>query len=109
MHFNFSLHVCVMPNLPAAPVIRITQRFCVFNTDNRIPVRCCSSKDQIKFTFFFFFLIEIIDYLYEKKLPELEEKLREEGNRGSSDNLAASQQQKAFRFSDIFDSSEESD
>ncbi|XP_004174394.6 transcription termination factor 1 [Taeniopygia guttata] len=52
---------------------------------------------------------EIIDYLYEKKLPELEEKLREEGNRGSFDNLAASQQQKAFRFSDIFDSSEESD
>ncbi|OWK61347.1 Transcription termination factor 1 [Lonchura striata] len=52
---------------------------------------------------------EIIDYLYEKKLPELEEKLREERNRCSFDNLAASQQQKAFRLSDIFDPSEESD
>ncbi|RLW00513.1 hypothetical protein DV515_00008791 [Chloebia gouldiae] len=53
---------------------------------------------------------EIIDYLYEKKLPELEAKLREgEGNRCSFDNSAVSQQQKAFRLSDIFDSSEESD
>ncbi|XP_005055652.1 PREDICTED: transcription termination factor 1 isoform X2 [Ficedula albicollis] len=54
---------------------------------------------------------EIIDYLYEKKLPELEEKLRkeEEGKLHSCGNLAASQQQQVFRFSDIFDSGEESD
>lgn len=70
---------------------------------------CCSSTDPIKTTFFFF-LIEIIDYLYEKKLPELEEKLRKKkGKHCSFDNSAASQQQKAFRLSDIFDSSEESD
>ncbi|XP_005527354.2 PREDICTED: transcription termination factor 1 isoform X1 [Pseudopodoces humilis] len=53
---------------------------------------------------------EIIDYLYEKKLPELEEKLRKEEGKGHSfDNSVASQQQQIFRLSDIFDSSEESD
>ncbi|XP_062361630.1 transcription termination factor 1 [Cinclus cinclus] len=52
---------------------------------------------------------EIIEYLYEKKLPELEEKLRkEEGKRHSFGKSAASQQQQVFRFSDIFDSSDES-
>lgn len=53
---------------------------------------------------------EIVDYLYEKKLPELEEKLRKkEGRHCSFGSSAASQQQKAFRLSDIFDSSDESD
>lgn len=51
---------------------------------------------------------EIIDYLYEKKLPELEEKLRKEERKPCSfGNSAASQQQQVFRFSDIFDSNEE--
>ncbi|XP_009581340.1 PREDICTED: transcription termination factor 1 [Fulmarus glacialis] len=53
---------------------------------------------------------EIIDYLFEEKLPELEEKLeKRKGKHLSSDNSTARQQQKAFRLSDIFDSSEESD
>uniref|UniRef100_A0A8C5I9W5 Transcription termination factor 1 n=1 Tax=Junco hyemalis TaxID=40217 RepID=A0A8C5I9W5_JUNHY len=53
---------------------------------------------------------EIIDYLYEKALPELEEKLREEeGKHRSVDSSAARRQQQAFRLSDIFDSSDESD
>lgn len=72
-------------------------------------MRCSSSTDTIKTTFFFF-LIEIIDYLYEKKLPELENKLKkEEGKHQGLCNLTASQQQRAFLFSDIFDSSEERD
>ncbi|KAL9826640.1 transcription termination factor 1 isoform 1-T2 [Geothlypis trichas] len=52
---------------------------------------------------------EIIDYLYEKTLPDLEEKLREEeGKHRSFDSSAArQQQQQAFRLSDIFDSKEE--
>ncbi|XP_041331054.1 transcription termination factor 1 [Pyrgilauda ruficollis] len=51
---------------------------------------------------------EIIDYLYENTLPELEEKLREEeGKCNNLVNSTASQQQKAFRFSDIFDSNDE--
>nr|XP_005494188.1 transcription termination factor 1 [Zonotrichia albicollis] len=53
---------------------------------------------------------EIIDYLYEKTLPDLEEKLREEeGKQRSVDSSAARQQQQAFRLSDIFDSSDEND
>lgn len=53
---------------------------------------------------------EIIDYLFEEKLPELEEKLEKRKEKHlSSDNSTARQQQKAFRLSDIFDSSEESD
>ncbi|XP_010284603.1 PREDICTED: transcription termination factor 1 [Phaethon lepturus] len=53
---------------------------------------------------------EIIDYLFEEKLPELEEKLKKrKGKHLSSDNSTARQQKKAFRLSDIFDSSEESD
>ncbi|XP_074017148.1 transcription termination factor 1 [Numenius arquata] len=53
---------------------------------------------------------EIIDYLFEEKLPELEEQLeKRKGKRLSSDNSTASQQQKAFRLGDIFDSSEDSD
>ncbi|XP_063030460.1 transcription termination factor 1 [Melospiza melodia melodia] len=54
---------------------------------------------------------EIIDYLYEKTLPDLEEKLKEEERKHRSvDNAAArQQQQQAFRLSDIFDSSDESD
>ncbi|XP_009320342.1 PREDICTED: transcription termination factor 1 [Pygoscelis adeliae] len=52
---------------------------------------------------------EIIDYLFEKKLPELEEKLeKRKGKHLSSDNSTARQQKKAFRLGDIFDSSEES-
>ncbi|XP_035748293.1 transcription termination factor 1 isoform X2 [Egretta garzetta] len=53
---------------------------------------------------------EIIDYLFEEKLPELEEKLeKRKGKHLSSDNSTARRQKKAFRLSDIFDSSEESD
>ncbi|XP_072739187.1 transcription termination factor 1 [Ciconia boyciana] len=53
---------------------------------------------------------EIIDYLFEEKLPELEEKLeKRKGKHFSSDNSTTGQQKKAFRLSDIFDSSEESD
>ncbi|KAM6243891.1 transcription termination factor 1 isoform 2-T2 [Porphyrio hochstetteri] len=53
---------------------------------------------------------EIVDYLYEKKLPELEEQLsKRKGNRVSSDNSAARQQKKSLRFCDIFDSSEDRD
>ncbi|XP_009285227.1 PREDICTED: transcription termination factor 1 [Aptenodytes forsteri] len=53
---------------------------------------------------------EIIDYLFEEKLPELEEKLeKRKGKHLSSDNSTARQQKKAFRLSDIFDSNEESD
>ncbi|XP_074747314.1 transcription termination factor 1 [Strix uralensis] len=53
---------------------------------------------------------EIIDYLFKKKLPELEENLeKRKGKQLSSDNSTASQQKKAFQLSDIFDSSEESD
>ncbi|KAM6047359.1 transcription termination factor 1 isoform 1-T2 [Theristicus caerulescens] len=53
---------------------------------------------------------EIVDYLFEEKLPELEEKLEKtKGKHLSSDNSTAKQQKKTFRLSDIFDSSEESD
>ncbi|XP_009698819.1 PREDICTED: transcription termination factor 1 [Cariama cristata] len=53
---------------------------------------------------------EIIDYLFKEKLPELEEKLeKRKGVHLSSDNATARQQKKAFRLSDIFDSSEDSD
>uniref|UniRef100_A0A8B9IRL7 Transcription termination factor 1 n=1 Tax=Amazona collaria TaxID=241587 RepID=A0A8B9IRL7_9PSIT len=53
---------------------------------------------------------EIIDYLYEKKLPELEEKLEKEKEKNLiPDNSAPRPRKKAFRLSDIFDSSEESD
>nr|XP_009483884.1 PREDICTED: transcription termination factor 1 [Pelecanus crispus] len=53
---------------------------------------------------------EIIDYLFQKKLPEFEENLAKRKEKHlSSDNLTASQQKAAFRLSDIFDSSEESD
>ncbi|XP_074780098.1 transcription termination factor 1 [Athene noctua] len=53
---------------------------------------------------------EIIDYLFKKKLPELEENLeKRKGKQLSSDNSTASQQKKAFQLSDIFDCSEESD
>uniref|UniRef100_A0A8C3K2R8 Transcription termination factor 1 n=1 Tax=Calidris pygmaea TaxID=425635 RepID=A0A8C3K2R8_9CHAR len=53
---------------------------------------------------------EIIDYLFEEKLPELEEQLeKRKGKCLSSDNSTAGQQQKAFRLGDIFDSSEDSD
>ncbi|CAN8197989.1 unnamed protein product [Coccothraustes coccothraustes] len=52
---------------------------------------------------------EIIDYLYEKTLPDLEEKLREEEGKSSSfDSSAARQQRKSFRLSYIFDCNEES-
>uniref|UniRef100_A0A6G1RI72 Transcription termination factor 1 n=1 Tax=Hypotaenidia okinawae TaxID=2861861 RepID=A0A6G1RI72_9GRUI len=53
---------------------------------------------------------EIVDYLYEKKLPELEKQLeKRKGSRVRSDNSAASQAKKALRFCDIFDCSEDSD
>ncbi|XP_026716532.1 transcription termination factor 1 [Athene cunicularia] len=53
---------------------------------------------------------EIIDYLFKKKLPELEENLeKRKGKQLSSDNSTASQQKAAFQLSDIFDCSEESD
>ncbi|KAM9370812.1 transcription termination factor 1 [Phaethornis superciliosus] len=52
---------------------------------------------------------EIIDYLFEKKLPEFEEELeRRKQKKLNSDSSAAKQQKKAFHLSDIFDSSEES-
>ncbi|XP_071430602.1 transcription termination factor 1 isoform X2 [Pithys albifrons albifrons] len=50
---------------------------------------------------------EIIDFLFEHKLPEFEEKLRKMGKDLNSDNSSASQEKKTFRLSDIFDSSEE--
>ncbi|KAM7033648.1 transcription termination factor 1 [Acridotheres tristis] len=53
---------------------------------------------------------EIIDYLYEKKLPEFEEKLRKDERKYRSfATSAASQHQEVFRFSDIFTSDEEDD
>ncbi|XP_062446755.1 transcription termination factor 1 [Rhea pennata] len=53
---------------------------------------------------------EIIDYLYDEKLPELEEKLQKMKKKQlSSDNSTASQQKKVFQLSEIFDSSEGSD
>ncbi|XP_065504658.1 transcription termination factor 1 isoform X2 [Caloenas nicobarica] len=53
---------------------------------------------------------EIIDYLYEKKLPELEEMLESrKGKPNSSDNSTATNQKKAFRLREIFDSGEDSD
>ncbi|KAK2535382.1 hypothetical protein Q9233_003679 [Columba guinea] len=53
---------------------------------------------------------EIIDYLYEKKLPELEETLgSRKGKCSSSGNSTTTNQKKAFRLRDIFDSSEDSD
>ncbi|XP_030902384.2 transcription termination factor 1 [Melopsittacus undulatus] len=53
---------------------------------------------------------EIIDYLYKKKLPELEEKLKKEkGENLSPDNSEPGQRKKAFLLSDIFDTSEDSD
>lgn len=68
--------------------------------------------DQIKpnFLSLFFFSKEIVDYLFEEKLPELEEKLeKKKGKPLSSDNSTAMQQKKTFRLSDIFYSSEDSD
>lgn len=98
-----------MSDLLAAPVIRTVQRFCVFNTNNIISVwDAVPLHIQLKLLFFFF--IEIIDYLYEKKLPELEEKLKKEEEKCHSlSNSPASQQQQVFRFNDIFDSDEEDD
>lgn len=93
-------------------MIRTIQRFCAFNSDNIICLwDAVPLQIQLRLLFFFFFfLIEIIDYLYEKKLPELEKKLKkEEGKHQGLCNLPASQQQRAFLFSDIFDFSEESD
>uniref|UniRef100_A0A8C7E7U1 Transcription termination factor 1 n=1 Tax=Nothoprocta perdicaria TaxID=30464 RepID=A0A8C7E7U1_NOTPE len=52
---------------------------------------------------------EIIDYLYDKKLPELEEKLKKKKQPLGSDSPSASQQKKVFQLSEIFDSSEDSD
>lgn len=98
-----------MSSLPAAPVIRTIQRLCAFNPDNIICLWDALPL-QIQLKLLFFSLTEIIDYLYEKNLPELETKLKkeEEKHKGFS-NLPASQQQRAFRFCDIFDFSEDSD
>ncbi|XP_054249353.1 transcription termination factor 1 [Indicator indicator] len=52
---------------------------------------------------------EIIDYLYEHQLPEFEEELKKKGGKHDSVNSAAARGQKAFRLSDIFDGSEDSD
>ncbi|XP_051492699.1 transcription termination factor 1 [Apus apus] len=53
---------------------------------------------------------EIIDYLFEEKLPEFEEMLEKRKQKQfSSDKLTASQQRTTFQLSDIFDSSEDSD
>nr|XP_013049436.1 transcription termination factor 1 [Anser cygnoides] len=53
---------------------------------------------------------EIIDYLFEEKLPEFEEKLESrKGKQLSSGDSTDNQQKKVFRFSDVFDSSEESE
>ncbi|XP_009894570.2 transcription termination factor 1 [Dryobates pubescens] len=51
---------------------------------------------------------EIVDYLYEHKLPEFEEELKKRGQKPRSGNSAA-REQKSFRLSDIFDCSEDSD
>uniref|UniRef100_A0A8B9CYT0 Transcription termination factor 1 n=1 Tax=Anser brachyrhynchus TaxID=132585 RepID=A0A8B9CYT0_9AVES len=57
---------------------------------------------------FFSFFKEIIDYLFEEKLPEFEEKLESrKGKQLSSGDSTDNQQKKVFRFSDVFDSSEE--
>lgn len=79
------------------------------------PWASSSPADPIKTTFFSLFFCffppkEIIDYLYEKKLPELEEMLESrKGKPDSSDNSTATNQKKAFRLRDIFDSSEDSE
>nr|XP_009932554.1 PREDICTED: transcription termination factor 1 [Opisthocomus hoazin] len=53
---------------------------------------------------------EIVDYLFEEKLPELEEKLeKRKGRQRSSGSSTSGQQKKTFRLSDIFDSSDDSD
>ncbi|XP_010221369.1 PREDICTED: transcription termination factor 1 [Tinamus guttatus] len=52
---------------------------------------------------------EIIDYLYEEKLPELEEKLQKKKKHLDFDSPSTSQQKKVFQLSEIFDSSEDSD
>uniref|UniRef100_A0A8C3L0V8 Transcription termination factor 1 n=1 Tax=Chrysolophus pictus TaxID=9089 RepID=A0A8C3L0V8_CHRPC len=53
---------------------------------------------------------EIIDYLFEKTLPEFEQKLekRKEKQSNSSDS-AVNPKKQVFQLSDVFDSSEESD
>ncbi|XP_068012047.1 transcription termination factor 1 isoform X2 [Melanerpes formicivorus] len=51
---------------------------------------------------------EIVDYLYEHKLPEFERELKRKGQKPCSGNSAAGEQ-KSFRLSDIFDCSEDSD
>jgi len=57
-----------------------------------------------------FFFKEIVDYLFEEKLPELEEKLeKRKGRQRSSGSSTSGQQKKTFRLSDIFDSSDDSD
>lgn len=69
-----------------------------------------SPAGPVKTTFFFLFFKEIIDYLFEEKLPEFEEKLESrKGKQLSSADSTDNQQKKVFRFSDVFDSSEESD
>ncbi|XP_040975772.1 transcription termination factor 1 isoform X2 [Aquila chrysaetos chrysaetos] len=69
----------------------------------KLKVSCVPSWQKKTFS-------EIVDYLFEKKLPELEQQLKKKkGKHLSSDNSAARQQKKAFRLSDIFDSSEQSD
>ncbi|XP_010569180.1 PREDICTED: transcription termination factor 1 isoform X2 [Haliaeetus leucocephalus] len=69
----------------------------------KLKVSCVPSWQKKTFS-------EIVDYLFEKKLPELEQQLKKKkGKHLSSDNSAARQQKKAFRLSDIFDSSEHSD
>ncbi|KAM9271174.1 transcription termination factor 1 isoform 2-T3 [Morus bassanus] len=69
----------------------------------KLKVSCVPSWQKKTFS-------EIVDYLFENKLPELEEKLEKgKGKDLSSESSTTSQQKKAFQLSDIFDSSEESD
>ncbi|XP_010077876.1 PREDICTED: transcription termination factor 1 [Pterocles gutturalis] len=51
---------------------------------------------------------EIIDYLFEKKLPELEAKLEKRKGKHLSPSTTT-EQKKSFRLSEIFDTSEDSD
>ncbi|XP_057257573.1 transcription termination factor 1 [Pezoporus wallicus] len=53
---------------------------------------------------------EIIDYLYEKKLPEFEKRLEKDKEKNPSSDISEPvQQKKELLFSDIFDTSEDSD
>ncbi|XP_048821603.1 transcription termination factor 1 [Lagopus muta] len=53
---------------------------------------------------------EIIDYLFEKTLPEFEQKLeKRKGKQSNSTDSTVNPKKQVFQLSDVFDSSEESD